>query len=78
MTTARSEMRAKFVLESVLHSQGQEGLTMRAVSNTTPEENTFSKWTPSGTLSMVVTNPNLLGKFKPGDKFYLDFIPAAN
>jgi hypothetical protein len=32
--------------------------------------------TPSGTLKMYVVNPNLLGKFKVDDKFYLDFTKA--
>lgn len=38
------------------------------------DDNTYARWTPSGTLSLSVTNPNLFDKFKYGQKFYLDFI----
>lgn len=37
------------------------------------EDNSFSKWTPSGILKMSITNPALVGKLKEGQKFYLDF-----
>ena len=37
------------------------------------EDNTFARYTPSASLSMTITNPNLLGQFKEGQKFYLDF-----
>lgn len=40
------------------------------------DDNTFARWTPTGGMSMTVTNPNLYGKFKPGKKFYVDLIPA--
>lgn len=40
------------------------------------EDSTFSRFTPSADLSMSVTNPDLFGKFKVGDKFYADFTPA--
>ena len=76
-------MRAKFVVTSVTKPcEGSEELTFRAVSDTpfdaegASEDNSFARYTPSGTLSMTVQNPALLGKFIPGDKFYLDFTPA--
>ena len=37
------------------------------------EDNTFARFTPSGSLSLTVNNPDLLGKIKPGQKFYVDF-----
>ncbi len=37
------------------------------------ENNTFAKFTPSLMFQMTVANPALLGKFKPGDEFYVDF-----
>lgn len=39
------------------------------------EDQQFAKYSPSGSLSLTVANPNLLGKFKEGDTFYLDFVP---
>jgi hypothetical protein len=41
------------------------------------EDNTFSRWTPGGSLSLSITNPALVGKFHVGQKFYLDFTEAA-
>jgi hypothetical protein len=43
----------------------------------TSDDNSFAKWTPSGTLEMNVCNPNLFGHFREGDKYYLDFTPAT-
>ena len=40
------------------------------------EDNTYAKWSPGANLQMNVANPNLWGKFKHGDKFYVDFTPA--
>jgi hypothetical protein len=40
------------------------------------EDNTFAKYSPGATLSINVANPELWGKFKHGDKFYVDFTRA--
>lgn len=40
------------------------------------EDNTFARYTPSAELKMTITNEDLFGKIKPGQKFYLDFTPA--
>lgn len=40
------------------------------------EDQSFSTWTPSANLSMVIKNPALVGTFKVGDTFYLDFTPV--
>jgi hypothetical protein len=40
------------------------------------EDNTFSKWSPSVELKISITNPALIGQFKVGEKFYVDFTPA--
>lgn len=41
-----------------------------------PEDNTFSKATPSAALEMQIDNPSARGVMKPGQKFYVDFTPA--
>jgi hypothetical protein len=73
-------MRAKMQVQSVEQFNGSEKLNFSAVCGKAPfgangesEDNTFARYTPSGSLSLVVNNPDLLGKFKPGQKFYLDF-----
>ena len=41
------------------------------------EDNTFARYSPSGELRLIITNPDLTGKLKPGQKLYLDFTEAA-
>ena len=67
-------MRAKFVIDSVTPvPQEQEEIVARAVTDGSEENKSFSRWTPSGSLSLMISNPNLLGYWKQGDEFYLDF-----
>ena len=77
-------MIAKFSVTNVIkHSDQCEELQFAAVTskpfdaNGASEDNDFARWSPSGSLSITVTNPNLIGKFKPGKKFYLNFTEAA-
>jgi hypothetical protein len=77
-------MRAKMQVRSVERvGETQENLSMAPVTGDTPfgangesEDNTFARYTPSGALSLTITNPELIGKFAEGDKFYLDFTKA--
>lgn len=76
-------MRAKFQINSVEQQLGgAEKLTLGAVCskgfgpNGESEDNTYARYTPQGSLTLTVNNPSLLGQFKPGEKFYLDFTPA--
>lgn len=41
------------------------------------EDQQFARYSPAGSLSLTVANPNLLGKFAVGDTFYLDFVPVG-
>lgn len=76
-----TSMRAKFVIGSIERSgtpdSESETLKMSAVTNGTAEDNTFARFTPSASLSLTLTNQDLIGKFNPGEKFYVDFTPAA-
>lgn len=80
-------MRAKMKVLSV--EATEYGETIKAAPVTTPvagkpdygpngesEDNTFARFTPSGSLSLTVNNPDLIGKIKPGQKFYVDFTLA--
>jgi hypothetical protein len=40
------------------------------------EDQQFARFSPGGSLSLQVANPALIGQFKVGDTFYLDFVPA--
>ncbi len=79
-----SMMRAKLQVESVTLSNGSETLKFHAVckSGSYPadghdEDNTYARYSPSANLEIIVANPALHGKFKPGQKFYVDFTEAT-
>lgn len=76
-------MRAKMQVQSVEKFTGCDVLKMAPVCGGKPfgpngqsEDNTFALYTPSGELKLNITNPDLLGKFEPGQKFYVDFTEA--
>lgn len=78
-------MRAKFVVSNVeTNADGTaETLHFSAVAKSTAydengsdDDNSYARWTPSAECKMHVNNPALLGKFKPGQKFYVDFSSA--
>lgn len=78
-------MRAKLKITSVILSEQSDQLKFSAVGspigyreNGLDEENTYAKFTPSAELTMTVSNPALLGKFRPGQKFYVDFTEVAS
>lgn len=76
-------MCAKLKLTSVTLSETSDQLKFSAACKAGPypedgmdEDNTFAKFTPTAELTMTVNNPALLGKFRPGQKFYVDFTEA--
>lgn len=80
-----AKMRAKMYVESVKRYNGVEELTLRAVGKSgaydadgLDEDNTYAKFSPSGSLVLNVANPALIGQFNPGEKFYIDFTPAES
>ena len=78
-------MQVGFVQE---HFHGQDGaksqetLTMHAVAASkypedgSDEDNSYAKFSPGATLCINIANPALFGKFKVGEKYYLDFSQA--
>ena len=79
-------MRAKVQVRSVTPSGEpvtSEVLVMAPVAKSTAyptdgsdEDNSFARWTPSGSISLTVNNPALLGQFRVGQKLYVDFTDA--
>lgn len=77
-------MRAKMIVVGVTTlSESTERLAMNPVTGKAAfppsgesEDSTYARWTPTGSLSLDITNPNLHGKFALGDKFYVDFTKA--
>lgn len=77
-------MRAKVRVTAVRKDSGdQETLTFNFPAKDGPypadgsdEDQQFARYSPSGSLSLTVANPNLIGKFPVGSTFYLDFVPV--
>lgn len=80
MSTMRAKMEVREVLGSA--TSPMQTLKMNPVCtapfgpNGESEDNTYARWTPSGSLELCITNPDLAGKFTVGQKFYVDFTPA--
>ena len=43
---------------------------------TIPEDQKFSKYTPTGKLETVISNPAALAQIEVGKSYYIDMIPA--
>jgi hypothetical protein len=83
-------MRAKFVVHSVSTNKSGDQVTSENVSfgavaksgaypeDGSDEDNTYARWSPSASCSISIANPALFGKFKPGQKFYVDFTPVPD
>lgn len=73
-------MRAKLKLTLVSSSENAEVLKFIAVGKSgdypedgSDDDNTYAKFSPQASLDITIANPNLIGKFKPGEKYYVDF-----
>lgn len=76
-------MRAKMKITKIEQHESCEVLHFTAVAKNSSypedgsdEDNTYAKFSPSGELKLTVANPALIGKFKAGEKYYLDFTKA--
>lgn len=70
-------IRCKFVVEKVTRFQHNSEATLRAVSDkSTPENEAFTKYTPGGSLVVMIDNPIAVAMLEPGKAFYLDLTPV--
>ena len=75
-------MRAKLQIEYITTRTGSETLKFHAVAKPqypgdgADEDNTYARFSPSASLEITITNPALLGRFRPGQKFYVEFTEA--
>ncbi len=74
-----TKLRCKFRLRSI--TEYQPGQPKRysfdaAISQDTPENERFTRYTPSGTLEVTIDNPLAAEMLKPGQDYYLDVVPA--
>ncbi len=74
------KLRSKFTCHSVKDEGYGELVNLTAVYGTddkdNEENNQFSEATPSGELTMMVSNPDAKGFFEVGKDYYLDFTEA--
>ena len=74
--TTRAKFRCSLVEPSSVEHIATPWETVRfdAVYSPDPESENYSwsKWTPNGSLSMTITNPNIFGKFEVGKEYFLD------
>ncbi|WP_446807969.1 hypothetical protein ACH50O_11680 [Methylomonas sp. 2BW1-5-20] len=85
MSVMRAKLQVGFVQEHFygnLGEKSQETLTMHAVAASQypedgrDEDNIYAKFSPGANLQINVANPELFGKFKVGEKYYVDFLKA--
>jgi hypothetical protein len=72
-------VRAKFRLTSIQQHANMAGKTYRfqpQYDTSIPEDQRYSKYTPSGELQLYVDNPAVEEQWPIGSDFYLDFTPA--
>lgn len=69
--------RAKFRCQSVEYTAGIPGGTYKfqaMYDPSIPEERQYAQYTPSGSLTIHVDNPNV--HFETGQSYYLDITPV--
>jgi len=66
-------VRAKMVVDTVTKNRyGQEVVKFFCQYSDNPEDNSFAKTTPSGSMELTIDNEALHGTFSPGGAFYVD------
>ena len=65
-------MKAKFKCNQVNKLESCEQAFLSPVLQGSEENKSFSQYTPSGKLELMITNPAAADFFKPGKDYYLD------
>jgi hypothetical protein len=65
-------VRAKFLCTNIAGTQ----VSLSAVVGSTGENASWSAATPSGSITMNISNPDALERFTQGAEYYIDFTPA--
>lgn len=69
--------RAKMTVESVTSTEYNDRVKFNAKYTNSPEDNSYAKATPSGSIELSIDNPALRGTIKPGQVYYVDFAPVG-
>lgn len=74
-------VRAKFWVTGINHRHIGDDSAVNAEVTLEPvyddANKDWSKWTPSGKITMSITNPNAIAQFELGDEYFVDFTPAT-
>jgi len=72
------EVLAKFRCNGATPTDGEQtNVNLGAVTDGCEENKSFSRWTPAGTVSLVISNETPAAEFfKPGKEYYLTFKEA--
>lgn len=69
-----SKVRCKFVCEAVTNYEGSKTAKLRAVYGKEGENADFTKYTPNGSIEVMVMNDApAANSFTPGKNYYVDF-----
>lgn len=69
-------VKAKFTCTKAVKTSYGTEVTFWALYSNNPEDNSYSQATPSGQITMLVSNPAAEPFFIEGQKYYLDFTKA--
>lgn len=79
-----SDIRARFTLQSIeQHATSGEdechcNVKFTAVTASNDDCKSWAKWTPSGELTMTITNPSAMKKLEVGTDYFLDLTPVTD
>ena len=77
MMTVRAKLKLTEITEMAWNGPGVRRLKFNCEYDPyLPEDERFSKSTPSGSFEMIVDNPAALEQFNLGGQYYMDFTPA--
>ena len=69
-------VRCKFTCEFVKYNKNGAEVSFVTVTLTSPENESFFKWTPYGSFTMGLVNPETAEHFIPGQEYYIDITNA--
>ncbi len=74
--------RGKFQVQKIAqvhYNPSAREVTLQAVCNDgTPENERFHRYTPTGTITMVIDNPAVLAQIELGKHCFVDFSPVPS
>lgn len=79
-------MRAKVYVSGITkYSADTESVQFSAISKNggypsdgSDEDNTYAKFSPMAHFNITIANPDLVGQYHLGEKYYVDFTPVED